>query len=51
MPRRSKTGCYVVGCSNNYRNTDDNVKFYSFPNLVLHGDKRRQWVSGVGRIK
>ncbi|XP_039300183.1 uncharacterized protein LOC111062206 [Nilaparvata lugens] len=49
MPR-SKVNCSVVGCHNNYMNTE-NVVFYSFPTRSWDKERREKWISSVKRIK
>jgi len=47
--RVSCTNCSVVGCHNNYSNTDKSVKFYSFPSKPHEQQRRMQWINAVRR--
>jgi hypothetical protein len=49
--RVSCTNCCVVGCQNNYSNTDKSVKFYSFPSKPHELERRRQWIYAIKRSK
>ncbi|XP_068081431.1 dynactin subunit 6 isoform X1 [Anabrus simplex] len=50
MSKRSgNTVCCVVGFKNRYCNTEQSVKFYSFPSRPHEIDLKKQWILAVNR--
>ncbi|XP_067010580.2 THAP domain-containing protein 11 isoform X2 [Anabrus simplex] len=49
--RAGRVTCSVVGCKNRYCNTEESVKFYSFPSRPHEMDLRRRWILAVNRKK
>lgn len=50
--RKSNQNCCVVNCHNTYKNTEQNITFYSFPNrnkYEIH--QKNKWIDAVKRLK
>ncbi|XP_044753196.1 uncharacterized protein LOC123312775 [Coccinella septempunctata] len=48
--RNSRIQCCVVGCHNGYYNTDNSIKFYSFPKKWFEKERRQTWINSVRRV-